>query len=357
MNRRAFLAASGLGLLGGCASRESDTNGTETTAATAEQTAVATDKSATVATDESTAAEAGGETPFRGVSLSPRSYSDDEFTEFFEHVRETDLAVRWAGNWQDLAADEGAPAVVCTLAEQYGYQPIIETGVYSVDAGELFQPLDEAGQAAFVETVSDFAAEWKPPYFGIGVEVNLHAEDEPEQFETFVSLFADTYDAIKDASPSTQVYTGFQLEWMRGLRGGVFGGENDASQAQWDLLDRFPKADLVAFTSYPDLVFERPADIPDEYYVEAADRVEKPIAITETGWAATPRDIGWERTEAQQVAFVERLSNLTKPVDVAMLVWLWMYDQGGDTAAFDDMTLRRPDGSARPVWDAWTTVV
>lgn len=347
MNRRAFLAASGAGLLGGCTSGESGTGDTTPTSDTAEPTAVATDETTTVETED-------GE-PLRGVSLSPRSYSDDEFTEFFELVQGTDLAVRWAGDWQALSTDDGAPSVVCTLAEQYGYQPIIETGVYSVDDGELFQPLDEAGQTAFVEAVSDFAAEWEPPYVGIGVEVNLHAEDEPEQFETFVSLFAEAYDAIKDAAPSTQVYTGFQLEWMRGLRGGVFGGENDPEQAQWDLIDRFPKTDLVAFTSYPGLVFEHPADIPEDYYIEAANRAGKTVAITETGWASESRDIGWERTEAQQVEFVERLFDLTDPLNVAMLTWLWMYDQGGDTVAFEDMTLRRPDGSARPVWDAWSS--
>lgn len=36
---------------------------------------------------------------------------------------------------------------------------------------------------------------------------------------------------------------------MKGLQGGLFGGFNDAAQAQWQLIDRFPKADFIAFTT------------------------------------------------------------------------------------------------------------
>ncbi|MDZ7731554.1 MAG: hypothetical protein U5K37_12570 [Natrialbaceae archaeon] len=239
MDRRAFLATSGVGLLAGCLGGEQQDGPDE-------------DGPSNRISDPDARAH-----PLRGISLSPRSYEEADFNEFFELVEQAGLDVRWAGSWTDLESEEGAPSVVCSLAEQYGYHPIIETGVYSVDDGELFRPLDEAGQTDFLDTLIAFASEWQPPFLGIGVEVNIHAEEQPEEFETFVSLYDEVYDAIKTVTVGTQVYPVFQLEWMRGLRGGIFGGENDAAQAQWDLLERFPKRDLVAFTSYPDLVFER----------------------------------------------------------------------------------------------------
>lgn len=72
------------------------------------------------------------------------------------------------------------------------------------------------------------------------------------------------YDAIKSASPTTTVFTIFQLERMAGMQGGLYGGNNNAS-TEWSLLAKF-KMDAVGFTTYPDLVFKDPTDIPANFY-------------------------------------------------------------------------------------------
>lgn len=346
MNRRAFLAATAAAAAAGCGGGGGEETTTATTATTQPTT---TAESTTTTAERTTTAPAG---TLRGVSLSPRSYEGDDFTAFFELVREAGLHVRWAGDWADLGTEGGAPSVVVSLAEQYGYEPIIETGVYSVNNGEMFRPLDgETGQE-FVETLADFAGRTGVPYLGVGVEVNAHFDEDPEGFETFVGLFAEVYDAVKAASPETRVYPGFQLEWTKGLRGGLFGGENDPDAAQWDLVDRFPMADLLAFTTYPGLIYRDPAEVPADYYETAAERAGKPVAITETGWTATDHVEGWESTDAEQVEFVSRLFELTGDVDLALLLWAWVYGQT-DQTAFQGMGLRRPDGSPRPAWDRW----
>jgi len=52
---------------------------------------------------------------------------------------------------------------------------------------------------------------------------------------------------------------------MKGLHGGPFGGTNDESLSQWGLLDDFPDADALAFTTCPCLVFKDPSEMPEDY--------------------------------------------------------------------------------------------
>ena len=291
--------------------------------------------------------------PLRGVSLSPRSFDGDDFASFFEEASEAGTLVRWAGDWAELGDDEGAPAVVASLTRRHGLEPAIETGVFSASSRELFRPLTPETRARYVESAASFCETHAPPYLGVGVEVDFHHETDPDSFETFVDLFAETYDAVKAVSPGTQVYTGFQLERLRGLRGGLFGGENDPESATWELIDRFHDADLVGVTSYPGLIYGDPAEIPEEYYTALGERAGRPVAITETGWSVETKGEGWESDEAEQAAFVDRLLGLTADVDVGTLLWVWLYEQADETGAFSGMSLKREDGTARPAWDAW----
>lgn len=342
MRRRRFLSVAGVAATAGCQGEDGTTAGPGT--------------SATAGGDRTTTAARPGQTadrPRRGVSLSPRSYADGDFSAFFERAREAGSLVRWAGDWVELGRTNGAPAVVAEVGRRHGLDPVVETGVFSASAGELFRPLTRESRERFVETLSGFCAEHAPPYLGVGVEVNLHHEAAPGSFETFVDLFAETHGAVKEVSPDTAVYAGFQLERLRGLRGGRFGGEDDPDTATWELLDRFPAADLTAVTSYPGLVHRDPADVPGDYYAALDDRATGPVAITEIGWSAETAVEGWESDEGEQAAFVRRLGGLTEGVDLEALLWLWLYEQPDVGAPFSGMGLRRGDGSARPAWDAW----
>lgn len=348
MRRRRLIAAAGLAALAGC-SESSDGEGTD--APEASPTGDGND--AAGGDDATTTAAAGAERPLTGLSLSPRSYGGDDFRAFFERAAEAGSLVRWAGDWAELGREDGPPAAVATLARRYGMVPMVETGVFSAGARELFRPLTPETRANYVEWAASFCEAHAPPYLGVGVEVDFHHRTDPDSFETFVDLFAETHAAVKAVSPDTLVYTGFQLEQLRGLRGGLFGGETDPGSADWALLDRFPDADLTAVTSYPGLIYGDPDEVPGDYYAALADHTDRPIAVTETGWSVETKGQGWESDEAEQADFVERLFALTAGLDVEALLWVWLHEQADETGAFSGTSLLRDDGSERPAWEAW----
>jgi len=292
--------------------------------------------------------------PARGVSLSPKSLGSPDFPDFFPLAKEAGDLVRWAGSWEELANTSGAPAVIAQLNSASGLRTVIDTGVFATSQKRLFRPLDQPAQDFYVQAARAFAARHKPDYLGIGVEINAHWEAEPKSFQTFVGLFSRTYDAVKVASPNTKVYTVFQLERLRGLKGGLFGGVNDPSEAEWDLIGLFPKADLVGFTTYPGLIYRDPSDIPPDYYAEISRHTDKPIAFVEVGWSASDAIPGWESSETEQAAFVERFFELTAGLSPETAIWLHLYEQPANAPAFKGMGMVRDDGSKRPAWEAWT---
>ena len=291
----------------------------------------------------------------KGVSISPRTFTLPGLQEFVARAHEAGELLTWAGAWNEVNGDSSSsPSIIYTLARGEDFVPVVEAAFYNAETGRLILPLTPEVRASYKNGAAAFADRHKPPYLALGIEVNLVADNLPTDFELFVDLFSETYDAVKAVSPSTKVFTIFQLEQLKGLRGGLFGGVNDTTTARWDLLDRFPKADLIGFTSYPGLIYMDPSEIPANYYAEIASRTSKPIAITELGWSANSTIAGWESDDAEQAGFVARFFELMEPLRdrSEMVVWSFLFDQELDDP-FTGIGLRRPDGSARPAWDAW----
>jgi len=284
----------------------------------------------------------------KGVSLSPRSMEAADFTDFFKRAMEVGSVVTWAGDWNELIADNGGPKVVAGLAANYGYIPIIELSFHS--NGELIRPLDEAVRQQYKDSAASFAEKYQPAYFGLGIEVNSVYQKAAADFETFVGLYNETYTAIKEKSPKTKVFTVFQLEEMKGYTFWST-GPADPAKAQWFLLDKF-QADIIAFTTYPGLVYKDPSGIPDDYYLEIASHTSKPVAFTEIGWHSKDSPLGWESSEEEQSRFVERFFALTRKLDRKILIWSFLYDQN-TFEPFNSMGLLRGDSTPRPVWNTW----
>jgi len=281
----------------------------------------------------------------KGVSLSPRSSSGEDFTRFFEEAVQAGDIVMWAGDWNELTIDQGAPAVVMGLASTYGYIPIIEITIHS--SGQLIRPLDTENLRTYRSRVLAFAEEYQPEYLGLGIEINGLYVKSPADFEKFVPFYNEVYDAVKEISPDTQVFTVFQLELMKGLTM----WEIEEHEEHWELIDRF-ETDIVAFTTYPGLFYRDPSAIPEDHYTEIKSHVTKPIAFTEIGWHSEASPQGWESSEEEQADFVETFFRLTGDLDMKIAVWSFMYDP--DTVEpFRSMGLRRNAGTARPAWDVW----
>ncbi|MEW5955896.1 MAG: hypothetical protein AB1626_05185 [Candidatus Micrarchaeota archaeon] len=287
----------------------------------------------------------------KGVSLSPKSFEAADFTEFFQRANEAGQVVSWAGDWNELAG-QGGPKVVAELSSTYSYAPLVEAQFFTQSTGALLRPLGAATKRAYKDAAVAFASDYEPPFFGFGIEVNLLYEKSPSDFEDFVSFYSEVYDAVKAVSPNTKVFTVFQLEKMKGLNGGLFGGVNDASANEWSLLDRFPKSDLAVFTTYPGLIYRTPSEIPADYYSEISSRVSKPIAFTEVGWHTAASPVGWESSEAEQAEFVAKFFELTAGLDKELVVWSFVYDPA-TVEPFNSMGLRKSDGTPRPAWNAW----
>lgn len=301
---------------------------------------------------QSNNAESSTET-LKGVSLSPRSFQQADFADFFEKAKQAGEVVSWAGDWNDLSGTQNSgPAVVASLASTYGYTPLIEAQFFTRSSGALLRPLDENTRLSYKNNAVAFAERYQPKYLAFGVEVNVLYEKSPSDFEDFARFFSEVYDAVKAVSPQTKVFTIFQLEKMKGLNGGLFGGTNDPSKAEWSLLDKFPKSDIAAFTTYPGLIYKNPAEIPAEYYNEIKSHTSKPVAFTEIGWHSAAGPAGWESSEAEQAEFVTTFFQLTGDLNSELAIWSFMYDPQ-TFEPFNSMGLRRADGTARPAWDEW----
>lgn len=285
--------------------------------------------------------------PLKGVSLSTRG--DEYFVQFFEEAMEAGNMVMWAGDWMDIE-NEGAPIVVTELSSTYDYIPLVEVTYYTQGEGELIRPLTEENKQIYKESTIAFVEKYDPEYFVMGIETDIMYEKSPEDYEEFVVFYNEMYDEIKNVSPYTKVFTVFQLEKMKGCELWIEKSCN-SSNSHWELIDDF-KTDLVAFSTYPCLVYKNPADIPEDHYTEINEHVSKPIAFTENGWHTEAYPPGWESSEEEQAEYVERFFELTKDLNVEVTVWSFMYGQG-TIQPFNTMGLRRPDGTAKPSWNAW----
>jgi len=285
--------------------------------------------------------------PLKGVSLSTRG--DEYFGQFFEEAVEAGEIVMWAGDWMEIET-EGAPIVVTELSSAYDYIPLIEVTYYTQGEGELIRPLTEENKQIYKESTIEFIEKYNPEYFVMGIETDIMYEKSPEDYEEFVIFYNEMYDEIKKVSPDTKVFTVFQLEKMKGCELWVEKSCN-SSNSHWDLIDDF-KEDIVAFSTYPCLVYKDPSDIPEDHYSEITDHVSKPIAFTENGWHTEAYPPGWESSDEEQAEYVERFFELTNHLDVEITVWSFMYGQG-TIKPFDSMGLMNNDGTKRPAYDEW----
>jgi hypothetical protein len=288
----------------------------------------------------------------KGITLSPRSFQSADFADFFEKAKQAGVVVSWSGDWNELGNTGGGPTVITELASTYNYTPLVEVQFFTQSTGTLLRPLDESNKQAYKDSAVAFVSEYKLKYFGIGIEVNTLYAKSPADFDAFVQLYSEVCDAVKAKSPNTRAFTIFQLERLKGLNGGLFGGTNDPANAQWSLLDQFPKSDIIAFTTYPSLIYGSPSEIPLTYYTEITSHTTKPIAFTEIGWHSEAGPVGWESSEAEQAEFVTTFFDRVGDLNRELAIWSFMYDQ--DTLApFRSMGLYSKNGTAKPAWNEW----
>ncbi len=308
------------------------------------------------------------EAQFGVAGLIPRNFphpSAADWTNLYETLPETGSLLGVYTSWSDSPEQAGEiPSVVSAvygLADRYAFIPVIALGFFNdMPDGSLqasIQLSDPAQRLLFRQTALAIVEQYQPPYLGLGGEVNRYYEAAPSDFENYLTLYAETYDAVKAVAPQTKVFAIFQLEMLKG--NGFLLGNSETRQPQWELLSRFgDRLDLAAFTTYPFLDFQSPADIPDDYYAEIAAHTGKPVAFTEIGWPSAPLtpfpDSPYGGSEDEQVAFVRRFFDLTSGLDLSLALWSFPHDLGeGGHPAFDSVSLRTNNGDAKPALAVW----
>jgi len=266
-----------------------------------------------------------------GVSLSPLSFNGSDFTSFFDQAESSGTAITWAGESSELNDPTSAPYVLFEQARARSLLPIIIT--------------DHKNKEAIIE----FANKYKPAYVGIGNEVNLLPLAEQQNL---IAAYPGLVGEIKIVSPNTVVFPVFQLERMKGLGGGLYGGQNTPDQHTWRLLESFPKAKAFGFTTYPGMIYPNPADIPGDYYSDLSTQTEKPVLFTEVGWQSRSVGTGWESTPDEQATFATSFFELVEELHPRLVIWSFLYDQKVDSP-FDSMGLIGRDGKEKPAFEAW----
>lgn len=282
------------------------------------------------------------EGPLLGLTFSPLAFDQEGIDGFFEAASESADAVAWLGPWDDI--DSGG-TLVYEQARQRDMVPVIVAGLRSDESGRRVLPDDAEDVAA---RLAGWVEEHPVHYLGFGVETDTHLS--PDDFERYAEIFGVVAQSVHKISPETIVFPGFQLERLQGLRGGLYGEED--TEPRWDLLQMFPEADAVGFSSYPGLIYPTPSAVPSGYYASAAEEAGLPVVITELGWQAGG-DLGeWSGSPDEQAEFVrDVVPGLAREAQVT--IWSFLFDQAAAPPPFDSMGLADSNGDARPTLEAW----
>jgi hypothetical protein len=92
---------------------------------------------------------------------------------------------------------------------------------------------------------------------------------------------------------------------------------------KFSILNKFNKADLLGFTTYPTLIYNSPSDIPLGYYEEISKNTNLKYIFSEIGWIRTDSIKGWEGSEIEQSKYMELLGK----TNTKGYIWSFFYDQ------------------------------
>lgn len=223
-------------------------------------------------------------------------------------------------------------------------------------------------RTAFKNYALRLEQEFHPRYLGLASEINTYADAHPDDFQNFVSLYRETYTAIKAESPDTQVFVTFQWDDLNNaIPFDPTGGER--YQIKWEQIEIFePYLDVWAISSYPFVAFDSAANIPSDYYTPLLARTDKPLAVAEGG--VNSRAIGqFKGTPQDQVDYLNAIH--TQLGDrLSFWVYLILNDIDGESYRdffakngmqsnadtilwFAAVGLRELDGTPKPAMQVW----
>ena len=168
---------------------------------------------------------------------------------------------------------------------------------------------DERIRAAYKNFAVRLAREFEPEYLGLGSEINTYLATHPHDAANFVSLYRETYDAIKAEFPDMKVFLTFQ--WDHLVHPEAY-GLPPTQGVDWRMIEQFePRLDVWAISSYPCFYF-RNRPIPADYYRPLAQRSDKPLAVAEGG-CSSETVAGVPGSPADQIRYLQAIDRQLGP--------------------------------------------
>ena len=298
------------------------------------------------------------------MAITPRNFPNHtvaDVDEAFQLAREIGTHAVFIYQWSELT-----PAVTNAMfarAVQNGLTPIVGLSPTTLDqdrkeldvpawlrrrAGANLSFSNPVIRAAYIRAATDLAR-LKPAYLCLATEINFLAMGRLPEYLHFASLYKEAYRAVKRISPETKVFVTFQWEMMRILDATEPGRIAEHS----NVINIFrPELDLIGFTTYPSPFHETPAGLVADYYtwmfrhIPPGDRV----MLMEIGWPTAGSG-----SEEEQLAFLARLPELLKGINLVGLEWALLHDvqHGAFDANLNTVGLRYPDGRPKPSYEAF----
>ena len=309
-----------------------------------------------------------------GVSSLPPELTEESYGETFRLAASAGeiILIQRTPPWEELLSGAFSEETVLTtqretaLAEEHGLDIFVAidptdgtrqrdrlAGLPDDLLGAGFS--DPAIHEALIDYARYLAETYHPKYLAFGVEMNGYQQHHPEDFERFVVIYHEAYEAIKEISPETLVFPTFQFEELQGRL-----PFQDPLPPQWHLISRFePRLDVLAISSYPDIVFPNADEIPESYYAQLSLYTTRPIAIAGMGYSSRASEgISKAKAEQAQAAFLRRTLDNAQQLDMPFIVWFVSQDPsftGESTLDLGNSGLIQQDGTPKPAWDIWHT--
>ncbi len=179
---------------------------------------------------------------------------------------------------------------------------------------------EPAIRAMHEEWVRRIAARVRPEWFGLASEINtLAARGDPGLYAAIRDMVNTLAPQIRQRSPDTKVFVSFQVDEANGANGRI-----DPIIDHMALIDDYD-IDALGLSSYPVFFFDRPDQVPADYFARFDAATDLPLLMVEGGWSSA--DVPWASgTPQEQVEFLKKYEQLLDGVEAEAWVMLTFTD-------------------------------
>lgn len=196
------------------------------------------------------------------------------------------------------------------------------------DAAALVRAGKSIAQADVQEKYREFVIAMdsilKPEHLGLALETNLIRFASTPSIYNGVKQAANTAaEELESRNSRAKLSISVQVDMAWGRFAGVpFQGIGQ------DLVD-FPFVEEIGFSSYPYLAFDKPGDIPKDYYSRLLTGIQFPVFVSEGGWASksvTTPSRSYVSSDEMQKEYIERHEQLLNSVSATAVFQLAFTD-------------------------------